>query len=79
MEPNKKGVDFACPPFLFQCTIAATPKRSDVEIFISQFPHVTEWKMCFIVPKQRKSVEHKVVQPMASVTNLVFDFNSVNV
>ena len=79
MEPNKKSVNFACPPFLFQCTIATTPKRSDVEKFISQFPHVTEWKMCFIVPKQRKSVEHKVVQPMASVTNLVFDFNSVNV
>lgn len=73
MERNKEGFDFVYPPFLFQCTHQATAKNSNVEKVEKQFPQVKNWKMCFIVPTQRKNVNHKVKQGIPSI-NLVFDF-----
>ena len=49
VEPNKPGMDFVMPPWIFQTTISRVHSAKRLDLIISQFPSTKEWKICFIV------------------------------
>jgi hypothetical protein len=56
LEKNKESVDLVIPPIMLQITTAKSHKVSTtgIDAVKVQFPDVTNWKFCFIIPKIRK-------------------------
>ena len=79
-EPNRPGIDFVMPPWVFQVTIAKSHSAKRLNELFEKFPSVKKWKACFIVPTAvldvftlpRLSLYPKIVEKYI----LPFDFNS---
>jgi hypothetical protein len=50
IEPNRPGIDFVMPPWVFQVTISKTHSAKKLEVTLNQFPSVRKWNICFIIP-----------------------------
>ena len=53
LEPNKDGMDFVMPPWVFQITIQKNHKAKNLENIFQQFPSTKKWNACFVVPSAR--------------------------
>jgi DNA polymerase elongation subunit (family B) len=50
IEPNRPGLDLIMPPWVFQVTIAKSHTAKKLDKTLNQFPSVTEWEICFVLP-----------------------------
>jgi hypothetical protein len=51
IEPNRRGIYFVMPPWVFQATISKDYSAEKLDWTLNQFPSVSEWNLCFIIPK----------------------------
>lgn len=49
-EPNRPGIGFVMPPWLFQVTTSKSHSSKKLERTLNQFPSVAKWNLCFVIP-----------------------------
>ena len=80
LESNKAGIDFVMPPWVFQVTISASHSAKRLDKVLNQFPSVSKWKICFIVPSSRidgfKTPQLSKYDSITEKYKLPFDFGN---
>lgn len=49
-EPNRPGIYFVMPPWIFQVTIAKSHTAKKLNKMLEQFQSTKNWKLCFVLP-----------------------------
>ena len=80
IEPNRTGIDFVMPPWVFQVTLSKNHSAKKLERNLDQFPSVPEWNLCFIIPKvivnEFKPPNFSAYPSLAKMYKLPVDFLS---